>query len=340
MKRFSIQFAAFATAAACSLSAPTLLAQSQLPPGSSDATDRARKLFKQAEEAFGNREFSKARALLLEAWNLSPTFDIATALGQVELRLSMYRSAAEHFDYALRHTPPSTKDVDISATKADLQRAKTEVAEVRVTVNELSSKVFVDGTEVGVAPLSVFVEPGTHTIEARLGSRVATKSSKFERGETFDVALVVPRDAEQASMPSSGLGGDPARDAASNYAPPIATAVAGGVLLFTGATFVVLAASKDSKRKRLIDDLSAKTGTGCGDGTPSPDKCGEISDLADSAPTFRAVGIGSLIGAAAAGVATYLLWPAARDSKKAALWALPSYSVEDRSFRISATARF
>lgn len=337
MSRSQHHLATLTAIIVCSLSAAPLLAQSAA--GSTETTDRARALFKQAESAFGDSKFLQARALLLEAWSLSPSYDVAAALGEAELELKMYRDAAEHFDFALKHTAPTSSQEGIETVKKDLRSAKADVAELRISVNEAAAKVFLDGKEVGVGPLSAFVEPGEHLVEARLDERVGKKSSRFERGSTYDVVLVVPNGAG-VPTPTSGLGTNPARDTQPNYTPPIVTAVAGGAFLVTGVVLVAVAASKDSKKSDLLDGLAAKNGTECGAGNPTGDKCKEIQDLSKSAATFKSLAIGSFVGAAAAGVLTYFLWPDAKKSDERAITVFPNYSAFEHSFQIGAVGRF
>ncbi len=178
-------------------------------------------------------------------------------------------------------------------------------------------------------------------VEARLDERIGKKSSRFERGSTYDVALIVPNGADGPTpTPASGLETNPARDTQPNYTPPIVSAVAGGAFLVTGIVLVAVAASKDSKKSELLDGLSARNGTECGAGNPTSDKCNEIQDLSKSAATFKSLAIGSFVGAAAAGVLTYFLWPDAKKSDERAITVLPNYSAFDHSFQIGAVGRF
>ena len=74
---------------------------------------------------------------------------------------------------------------------------------------------------------------------------------------------------------------------------------------------------KDSQRQDRLNQLPGSNR--CGADNPTPSECGEIQSLADDARTYRSlawVGVGA---AAAAGVATYLLWPRAPESSKVGL---------------------
>ncbi|APR82608.1 Serine/threonine protein kinase [Minicystis rosea] len=96
-------------------------------------------------------------------------------------------------------------------------------------------------------------------------------------------------------------------------APPVAVgpSAVGAVALLGGASFIGIAESKRSQAKALANE----TNHACPVGAPSPQgKCKDLASTAKSADTFGNVGIGALVtaGIAAAGVATYMLWPKSR----------------------------
>lgn len=183
--RFSAVLAAFS---ALALTAPAI-AQGKTPSDSIERTDRARSLFKQGLEALAAHKFEVARSHLLEAFKLSPSFDVAGALGQAELELRRYRDAAEHLDLSLRNFPPS-ESLELRKKVSDgLELAKKRVCALRLSVAPAGTEVRVDGALIGTAPVApqVFVEPGARVLEARLAS-----------GETDSITIRAAAGSEQS----------------------------------------------------------------------------------------------------------------------------------------------
>jgi hypothetical protein len=155
----------------------------------------------------------------------------------------------------------------------------------------------------------------------------------------YTVDLKLSPATPSAPPVSSGLPPSSEHDKPS-YAPPVVTAAIGGALLVTGVVFVAVAAGKDSNRKDLLKGLDGKNATECGAGNPNADRCKEIADASQSAALFRNLAIGSFVGTAAAGVATYLLWPKAKRTADHGVTVVPSYSAADHSFQLGAVGRF
>lgn len=318
------------------LTAPSQLVLAAAPDSAAATAsdpDRPRVLYRQAEAAFAAGKVDDARHLLLEAWSVRQTYDVAAALGQAELELKLYRDAAEHLDFAVRNFAPLESEVALDGVKNDLRAAKSQVAEVRIAVNEPGATVSVNAKAVGQSPLaaSVFLDPGTHAFGAKLANRAQDKRMALARGGFYDLQLVIP--------PASALPPDAATANDKNYTPPIITAVAGGVALGTGIALLLMAGSKDQKREDLLASLPGTNP--CGPGSPSASDCADVSDLADSARNLRTGAIISFGAAVGAGVATYFLWPKEQRPQSAKLFrAVPLYSPVDRTFQLSATGRF
>jgi hypothetical protein len=78
-------------------------------------------------------------------------------------------------------------------------------------------------------------------------------------------------------------------------------------VLVTGVVLFLEASHKDSQRQDHLDQLTGSDR--CGEGNPNASACSEIHSMANDARTFQALGWVSLGAAAAAGIATYFLWP-------------------------------
>jgi hypothetical protein len=317
------------------LTAPASAALAASPNADSavaNDTDRPRVLYRQAEAAFAAGKIDEARRLLLEAWGVRQSYDVAAALGQAELELKLYRDAAEHLDFAVRNFAPLESEVALDGVKNDLRAAKSQVAEVRIAVSEPGATVSVNGKAVGQSPLtaSVFLDPGSHAFGARLAARTQDKRMALARGGSYDLQLVIP--------PATALPVDKAITNEKNYTPPIIAAVAGGVAIGTGIALLVIAGSKDQEREELLDNIPGSSR--CGTGAPSPSDCSEVEDLAKSALHLRTGAYISFGAAIGAGIATYLLWPKEQPKSASLFRAIPVYSPTDRSLQLNAVGRF
>src|SRR5262249_49367711 len=127
-------------------------------------------------------------------------YTIAGNLGDCELRLGLYRDAAEHLARYVREiekdktsTPQERKE-----GLARYAEARAKGGEVNLEVDVPGAEVYVDGKLAAPVPLEgpVFLEPGSHTFEARaegLPSARATIEAKPGAGEP--VKLVLKKDA-------------------------------------------------------------------------------------------------------------------------------------------------
>src|SRR5262245_54843763 len=163
---------------------------------SADTVKRADGFFKQGIRLYSDKKWAEAEAAFLSAWALNPTFDVAYNLGSAEYQLGKHRGAAEHLSFALHHWP--LIDATSALRKTAQQRfdeSRAMVAALTVKVNMPRAEVFVDGKSVGRSPLDedVFVDPGAHTIEAKLdgydGAKEAVQAAKGS-AQTVTLTLV------------------------------------------------------------------------------------------------------------------------------------------------------
>ncbi|WP_437938774.1 hypothetical protein [Sorangium sp. So ce341] len=91
------------------------------------------------------RKYQEAEALLLPAWELNPTFDVAYNLGNTEYQLKKYREAAQYLSFALRHWP-LLKGVAKLKPNAEkwLAESRAQVGAVGVTVSMAGAEVPVE----------------------------------------------------------------------------------------------------------------------------------------------------------------------------------------------------
>lgn len=290
-------------------------------PNSNAAPDpnRPRALYRQAETAFKAGKVEEARRLLLEAWGIRRTYDVAAALGQAELELKMYRDAAEHLDFAVQNFAPMESEGLLDGTKNDLRTAKSEVVEARIKINEPHATVTANGRSIGESPLgaSVFLEPGSYAFEATLGQdRKASKRMALQKGGTYDVELLIP----QAAAPTSRLEATPhpasssATNDRSNWLPTYVTGGLAVVALGIGTGFAVDALSAKSSGEDKLNAAKATYGSegacAAGNGAGSA-LCSDVKDFQDRRSASNSVATGAFIVGgvlAAASIGSYFLW--------------------------------
>ena len=284
-------------------------------PASVDDNTRVRSLFRSAASASQEGRYAEARQLLLDAWTIRQTYDVASSLAQVEMQLKLYRDAAEHLEFCLRNFAPVESEQTLEQAKAAFADLKTRVATIKLSTNRKGAELFVDGHRIGTDPLPAvtFVDPGPRKFAARLDGDTAEQALNALAGKEYVVELQLGTQHAEAqpqtpaAAATSPTEAPPAAPYKPNYAPAIVAASVGGAALVTGVVLFIEASHKDSQRKDQLNQLPGSNR--CGAGNPNASACSEIQSLADDARTFRTlswVGFGT---AAAAGVATYFLWP-------------------------------
>jgi hypothetical protein len=150
----------------------------------------ARERFKEGVAFFDKKEYDKARVAFLQAYALKKHPAVLLNLAQSELRSNHEAEAAKHFAAYLRESKDAS-DSERQAAEAGLNATKAIVAEVTVNVDEGGAEVFVDGASEGVSPLAgaLYVAPGSHTIEARKGSKSAATQINASAGRQLTANL-------------------------------------------------------------------------------------------------------------------------------------------------------
>jgi hypothetical protein len=285
------------------------------PPGKpvqQAMTEKARQLFAEGVKAYQQSRWADAHAAFLAAWSLSKHYSIAGNLADCELKLGLHKEAAQHFALYVREmakdgasTPQERKDGEARYAQA---RAKIARADVQVSVP--GAEIYVDGKLAGSAPLEdpLFLDPGSHVLEARGDGYVAARATiAATAGTAQSVVLTLSRPPEpppvvvperRSVVPGAVLGG------------------AAGVALATGIGLLVAGSSK-----RATADEQAKALLGahhsCVPGAANFDgRCAGIESATSTSDRLHNAGVGVLIGGVALGAAavTYFAWPSRRIS--------------------------
>ncbi len=171
----------------------------QVKPASEE---EAKRLFDEGQKAFDTKQWEKARDAFMRAYAAAPLPRRALALARAELMLGKHRDAAEHFALGLREA----KDLSSAEKKdaeASLAKCTVKVGALVVKVEPAGAEVFVDDTRVGTAPLaaSVYVEPGSHRVEAKLeGKQPVSERVGIVAGASLDVEMTLRDAAGESSI--------------------------------------------------------------------------------------------------------------------------------------------
>lgn len=309
-----------------------------------------------AASLFTQKDYEGARKLLLEIWGQRKTADVATLLGQIEVKLGHHADAAKYLAFASANFPPTEPVKHGEVIRGWLVDEKKRVITCEVTSNPDGAAVSVDGVEIGTTPLAtpVFMDPGLHIVVLKKdGYKLADRSINASAGasEVWNAKLV-PLEAATPATESKPEGKD--KVAVVPISPPPDTTpasskpnpwilVGGGVValgaLATGLVFDLKAHSKYDKARDLraqLDSGSCSTSSGNVDTS-----CSSLLDHAKQGDRYRNIETVSFVvaGAVALGTVTYWLWPRAKPTERAGRITLGG-TVSKQQSALSLTANF
>jgi len=262
--------------------------------GKSDvATDKARQLHIEGDDLYKQGDYARARVAYVAAWALKKNWQLAGSLGDCEVKLSFYRDAAEHLAYFLRSSPTQPPSAD--AVKL-YKEAQANVARLDLSVDLPGADVVMDGKFVGKSPLidPLFVEPGPHTVEVRLGEKLKSLRVDLIKGvpHPMSVALAGSGEASGPKLPIL-LGG----------------AALGLGALGAGIGLMVASGGKGTEADTLLTQMK-QAKIVCTQ-PPVAGSCQDIVSLRQSHDTLHNVAVPLLTGGVLATAVTlsYALWP-------------------------------
>jgi hypothetical protein len=317
------------------LAALTLLLAPELHAQEAKPADGAVQVkYRRAIQAFEQKQWEEARRLLLELWEAGPTYDVAISLVQVEYQLEQRAAAARYLAFALDHAPPTESVVNLDEYKTNLSELERLIGAARIGVTEPGAELYVDGKLVGRTPVreTLYLEVGKHTVEARLGTRIASRVIDVVAGSKHEFVLELrgtpePAPPAPATSPPPGTAAVPPDDERgdANLWPALVggTVAAAGIGMFIGFR---VSASSDNDR---IEALARQHGSsGCSDPATRPSGCDDQKDALESYDRKRDWSTAGAAIAATAVVGTvgyYLFWPAPGGSRETARAAQPNF---------------
>jgi tetratricopeptide (TPR) repeat protein len=295
-----------------------------------DASARVQAYVEQGSRHVDEGEWEAAREQFLKAWELLPHYRIAANLAEVELKLGLYREAAEHLSFVLSRTP-SAEIEDIAFARTQLDQCKSHVAALDIRVNEAGATVRVNGRSVGVSPLEteVFVDPGDVEVTAELpGFERASRSFQVVSGAQKNVVLALTKSPADVDWPRPVLARAPLptkpaaeQENTGGIAPRTWVLLSGGALTLTAAGVTLAYGLKYKARNdeatTIREELLAQDeqGTGAPCAPPPgvrPDACTELDGKLNersAAANVANIAMASAVVLGGATLATYLVWP-------------------------------
>ncbi len=258
-------------------------------------TAEARRRYQEGNAAVKLHQWQKAYDAYLAAWRQKPHWQVAGSLGQVELKLGKNRDAALHLSLFLREA----KDVppeEMKHVREWLEQARTKIAVLTIGGAPPGAEILLDGLKVGQAPLreEVYVEPGKHVVEGRLGQCAATSEVDLAAGSAKDVAL------RCASPESARLGGVAASPAVAPADAPL-----GAKRSSARSTAILIAGSGVTAAALGLGIASVAVFTARGNQAKEKHEAASGPD-AKAEATFKSVAFWSFVTAGVAGAGTII----------------------------------
>lgn len=299
------------------------------PPPSEAIRVQVTELYKKGNELVDQGKLVEAEASYREAWNLLPTYDVATNLGAVLLDLRRPSEAAELLRYGAKNYPAGGKAERRREIEDRFAKAREQVGTVRIeirsprTVDAKAMRITIDGRPVAAFDPAgdVYVDPGRRTIEVTheeyLPAQYVLEAAK---GSTQKVTLtLVPRSG--TALGTSGAPGWPI------YVGTGTSAVLVGV----GVALTIAAGRQASDADTQRDELRS-AGTSCPDGCEALRSSYETADQSHNAAAGLYVAGGVI---ALTTVAYALLAPGEKEAGRAFVRPIPTITATFQGFSIA-----
>lgn len=320
------------------LTAGPSLAFAQAEPASSWGTDatsavdvnaKAKQLMGEGNALYAKRDFEGAHKKFLEAWAIKQHVAIASNLVETEMKLGRFREAATRLRSLLASMPMEDKE-ERTAFITQLSECRHHLVSLHITISENGATVKVDGKEVGTSPLNneVLVEPGQSTVTAELaGYRRAmesTSASAAGESKSINLTLVKADTPPIAAAPVLVSTTDRANPESQRNGIQTRTVVliAGTTLAAAGLGLGVVYWRMRDDTSQEADDLRVEVAPsgGCSPSQPvNATSCAALREAASTYDRQSRLMTGMFIGggvAAAATVATYLIWPSRHSNSR------------------------
>jgi hypothetical protein len=137
---------------------------------SPEARDQARQHFESGISLMHNENWEAALLEFQRSIDLFPTRNALYNLGMCQKALFRYVAATQTFERFLEQYRDQAEPDQLQSVEQAMAELRGLRAQITVNVNLAGADILIDGHSVGTAPLGspVTVDPGRHTVEARL----------------------------------------------------------------------------------------------------------------------------------------------------------------------------
>jgi len=286
-------------------------------------------LYREAASLMQDKRYEEARQALLELWSKAPTYAVATALAEAELRLKRYAEAMRHLTYAISNPPQVETEKKLEWVETWFSRAKKNVASYVITTNVDGGLVTVDGIPVAETPLRtpIYLEPGRHVIAvSKAGFELAHTPVLASAGVTEELPLSLVLDTAALAQPAAAEGQSSAFLASDRIEGDTLVApsgsnpwilVAGSVVAAGGLVAGLAFNARSNNARDRVEELRSVTGSsGCYQPVSSFGKtCAELLDAGERRDSARNISSAAFAvgGIAAVGTVLYWFWPRKQD---------------------------
>lgn len=268
--------------------------------------DEAQRRFQRGKELYDENDFHAALVEFRRAYEMAPNYRLLYNIAQVQYQLQDYPATLRTFNKYMTDGQGDISPQRREEVQKEIDRLKTRIASVSVTVNMAAAEVLVDDVSVGKAPLSepVLVSIGRRKISASLpGYTPVSKVVEVAGMDSIKVNL-------ELTETTDARGGEAGRENGSASAPDaqqkargvpwVPWVITGGLGVAAGITGgLALSASGDLKKK--LDTF----------GTPRADL-----DAAGSNTRTLALTTDILLGATVVGAGVSLILTLTRGPEK------------------------
>jgi hypothetical protein len=281
-------------------------------PAEADKTIAAERYTKGSELA-KQKKWQEAYPALLDAWNHLRHWQIASALGSVELELGKFHAASQHLSFAL--AAKDLPEVDRTKVTRLLTQAEASVGTLRIEATaQAPAQVWVDDELVGTTPFSGTsgADPGEHRIELRVGERREGRTLLVRAGAIEEVRLELRLPELDAPPPAPSpppvpiKPEEPRGPAWTGVIGLAGGAIAGAAL---GAGLWAASDGKASEATAALDGLpQAKRGSYCFVQKGADADCNKIGGALAAQDSLQTGAALAWVGGATAGALAVALW--------------------------------
>lgn len=170
-----------------------------------DQMEEARRRYDRALELSDEGNYDEALLELQRAYALAPAYRLLYNLGVVSVAVHDYVKAVDYYDRYLVEGGADIEPARAAEVRSQLERLRTRISTLRVTVNVPGAQISVDDVAVGRAPMStpISINSGRHRVTAvSPGYFPSTVVVEVAGNDHRDISVVLSRAVATTEKPS------------------------------------------------------------------------------------------------------------------------------------------